>query len=92
MGNTQQQQQLTLLHGINLPSTETYDIDQDIKHKAYEIEKQLLQTHIPSLTANDIYYQDIPINFYGNNNYIHTLICNTVNPPTTTKEVIASNK
>ena len=93
MGNTQQQQQPPLSHGINLPSTETYDIDQDIKHKAYEIEKQLLQTHIPSLTANDIYYQDIPINFYGNNNYIHTLICNTTNTTTNTinppiKEVI----
>ena len=74
MGNTTQQQ-LTLTHGINPPGTETYDIDPDIKQQAYQIEKQLLQTHVRPLTPNDMYYKDIPINFHGSNNYIHTLIC-----------------
>ena len=48
----------------------------ELRTKADLLEKRLLDKFTYPLDSNSIYYQDIPISFQGDNNYLHTLVCN----------------
>lgn len=79
MGNSQQQENKESQTSSQVNDGETYEINQDIKQKAYETEVKLLSEYAKPLTHNEIYYKDISIDFHGNN-YLHTLMCGHARP------------